>query len=193
MSPPLTIPLHYLHELFTGDSPPKLAGVSVQSRHPLVFEEVFLSRWELGALIAKLDPEETLFHVELFPTITEVTLGKSPSHAEVYTAQVWKDSAARSYKLRAPLSIDQKEQIIRRAALQSILTALQKRKAYAKAQQQLFAEMIANCHMTVGEDNNLVDLTELAVTLKLSNEINQLTDDLTNLTTPDGTIEQSAP
>jgi hypothetical protein len=103
----ITLPLYYLHELFTGDSPPKLAGVKPLSLAPHVREDVFIIRWELGALISKLDPQEEFFHVEMYPSIDDQQLNNTPtSHAELYTTFVWQNSAAKVHTARTKLRRD---------------------------------------------------------------------------------------
>jgi hypothetical protein len=100
----ITLPVHYLQELFTGDSPPKLAGVKPLSLAPNIREDVFIVRWELGALISKLDPAEDFFHVELYPSIEDNQLNSTPtSHAELYTTAVWQNSAAKTHCARTKL------------------------------------------------------------------------------------------
>ena len=179
----LTIPLHYLHEIFTGDSPPKVAGTTVLSRHPQVYEEVFLLRWELGALIQNLDTTESFFHVILYPSLDEAKLGKPVSHAELWTTQVWANSAAKQWRLKRPLTAEQTKRSARDEAYRAIYKELISLKIYTPVQAQAFADAIANNHCKQSPDGEFMDLTGVAVALKLDRIISELTDALTLETT----------
>ncbi len=177
----ITIPLHYIHEFLTNDSPPQVACVKKQSLHPLYQDECFLMRWELGALIAKLDPQEGLFHVELYPSLDDAQLGKPLSHAEVYTAQVWRDSMARNWKLKRPPTASQLLINHRDNAYRAIRAFLLN-KRYPTPMVDSYANLCANYHLTVNDQGTILDVTDIAKQLGVSHILAQLETDLKSAT-----------
>lgn len=173
----ITLPLHYIHEFLTNDSPPQVACTKKQSLHPLYQDECFLMRWELGALIAKLDPQEGLFHVELYPSLEDASLGKPLSHAEVYTAQVWKDSMARNWKLKRPPSVTQRVTNHRDNAFRAIRAHLLDRRLPSQMADS-YAATFANYHMTTTPVGTVINVMDLATQIGVGHIIKQLEDDL---------------
>lgn len=161
----ITIPLRYLHELFTGDSPPHLAGVTPLTRAPGIHEEMFLVRWELGALVRQLDAEESFFHVEMFPSVEEAQQGMATSHAELYTTFVWQNSAAKTYCAKARLAKDnapvQRNSTARQSAYAAIVKELGARK-WPVSNCVSIAEILANNHGMPTPTGEPLDLLQLA-------------------------------
>ena len=177
---PITIPLSFLHELYTGTAPPVIANIPYRSRHPDFADECYRIRWELGVLIAKTDPDEQYFHVELFPSLDDVQLGQAASHAELYTAQTWQSSAAKRWKLKQPS--------IQAAAPDSNARAV----AYSRGVQRLIErglkpsqaasmmEGLVMSHLTSSPTGELIDHTSIARVMDLTDIFAELTNAINN-------------
>jgi len=161
----ITLPIKFLHELFTGDSPPHLAGVKPLTRAPGIHEDMFLIRWELGALIRQLDAEESFFHVEMFPSVEEANQGTPTSHAELYTAFVWQNSAAKVHCARTKLAKDnapvKRNSTARQSAYAQIVKELGARK-WPVSNCVSIAEILANNHGLPTPTGERLDLMQLA-------------------------------
>lgn len=83
-----TLPGATLRALLFGDE--QLTGVRIQSKSPGDTAKVLVIDRDLGQFIATGDPDECLFHVELFER-----------HAELWINFEWADSNARRARIKA--------------------------------------------------------------------------------------------
>jgi len=178
---PITIPLSFLHEIYTGTAPPVIANVPYQSRHPDFADECYRIRWELGALIARSDPEEQYFHVELFPSLDEVQIGRPASHAELYTSQTWQSSSAKRWKLKQPsVNASAPTSNARAVAYSQSVQSLVERGLMKPSAAAGAMEALIMTHLTVAPNGETLDHTSIAKSLGLSHIFAELTNAITN-------------
>lgn len=160
----ITLPLEYLAELICEGNPHQ--GTKALSRVEHDVFQPLCCRWDLGHLLLKLDPDETYFHVALYPPLEDVERGKKILHAEVWYAPQWRESLSRRTSLRAASKVSTEEHLYKRHQFDTIVARfLELRFPEPIAKEQV--NTIIDTHGKPGADGVVVDYSQLLTALKI--------------------------
>ncbi len=154
MEPVITLPLSALRSLVFGEFGDKTLSGLCKPISPLLSDTPpKVTHYELGELIASVDPDELYIHVELIPT---------PRQAELWLAHEWRDSIARRERFRAYQKAHRDELVEKKETSDEIADDI------ALALPEHIAKAIA---ARITENWKKHDLTALMKELKMTEEI----------------------